>query len=43
MGGNTLMDSNMRRSIILDNYQRIEVKDETYLEEYPILETQAVF
>lgn len=31
------------QAIILDNYQRIEVKDETYLEEYPILETQAVY
>lgn len=31
------------QAIILDNYQRIEVKDETYLEEYPILDTQAVY
>ena len=31
------------QAIILDNYQRIEIKDETYLEEYPILDTQAVY
>jgi len=31
------------KTVILDNYQRIEVKDEAYLEDYPILDTQAVY
>ena len=31
------------KTIVLENYKRIEVKDEMYLEDYPILDTQAVY
>lgn len=31
------------KEFILQNYQLIEVKDKAYLEEYPILDTQAVY
>ena len=31
------------KEFILNNYQLIEVKDETYIEDYPILDTEAVY
>lgn len=38
-----LFMSEDEQSFILENYQLIEVKDQAYLSEYPILDTQAIY